>query len=103
MKTYIKIKELIPEIWNQWITSRPKIIQELAEQFSPEYLYTLKTTGSRVYIYAYNEDGTMTVDVDPTYNADRIVDTMFPRRVFGIKREDLERIEKENIENAEEI
>jgi len=45
----------------------------------------MKTTGSRVTLYSYSENGTLTVNVTGEYNA-----VIFDRQVFGIKPEDLE-------------
>jgi len=71
--------------WNEWVTSRPEVIQDLCRRFPPYNLYRLKTTGSRVTLYSYSEDGTITVNITGEYNA-----LMFDRQVFGIKPEDLE-------------
>lgn len=67
-----------------WLATRPTVIQELAAQFTGDRLYRLKSTGHRVTIYSYLEDGTMTVLVTGKYNR-----VMFERRVFGIKPEEL--------------
>lgn len=73
------------EAWHSWLAARPVIVQQLAAQLPPNRLYRLKTSGHRVTLYSYGEDGTVTVAVTGDYNA-----VAFDRRVFGIKPEDLE-------------
>ena len=79
------ITELDQKRWDEWVATRPPIIQELCKKFPPNRLYKLKSSNHRVTLYSYNEDGTMTVIVSGEHNA-----VMFERRVFGIKPEDLE-------------
>ncbi len=79
------IKKLDKKAWEDWVSTRPLIIQELCNKFPPNKLYRLKKSGHRVTLYSYSEDGTMTVIVSGEYNA-----VMFDRQVFGIKPEDLE-------------
>jgi hypothetical protein len=81
--------------WDEWVASRPPIIQEMCRRFPPCNLYRLKTTGSRVTLYSYSENGTLTVNVTGEYNA-----VMFNRQVFGIKPDDLEECD---LPSAEEI
>ena len=73
----------------EWLATRPPVIQELAKLVPPGRLYRLKNAkgelGSRVYVHAYNENGTLTVTVSGEYNL-----VVFDRDVFGIKPEDLE-------------
>jgi len=71
--------------WNEWVSSRPQIIQDMCKKFPPYNLYRLKNTGHKVTLYSYSEDGTVTVNVSGEYNA-----VMFDRRVFGIKPYNLE-------------
>ena len=80
-----KIKEIDEAAWNEWVATRPESVQKLCRQLPPNRLYRLKTSGHRVTLYSYCEDGTLTVEVSGEYNA-----VMFDRRVFGIKPEDLE-------------
>ena len=70
--------------WEAWIETRPKSIQKMIKKFPPDILYRMKSTGHRVALYSYEEDGTMTVLVTGKYNK-----LSLERRVFGIKAEDL--------------
>ncbi len=79
-----KIGEL-NDSWYEWVKTRPECIRVLCERFTPDRLYRLKSTGSRVTIYSYSEDNTLTVDITGDYNAH-----MMDRRVFGINPDDLE-------------
>ncbi len=74
--------------WNKWVESRPPIIQDLCRRFPPYNLYKLESTGQRVTIYSYSEDGTLTVNITGEYNI-----VMFDRQVFGIKAKDIEECE----------
>jgi hypothetical protein len=74
--------------WEEWVATRPPMIQEMCRKFPPNKLYRLKNTGHRVSLSSYSEDGTMTVVVSGEYNL-----VTFARRVFGIKQEDLEECE----------
>ena len=71
--------------WEEWVASRPQIIKDLCDLYPPYNLYRLKSSGHRVTLYSYSEDGTVTVNVSGEYNA-----VMFDWQVFGIKPEDLE-------------
>ena len=71
--------------WEEWVKSRPEVIQNLAKRFPPYNLYRLKTSGHRVVIYSYSEDETLTVKVSGEFNL-----ITFERQVFGIKPENLE-------------
>lgn len=71
--------------WSKWVSSRPRVIQELCKKYPPCNLYQLKKSDHRVTLYSYSEDGTMTVNVTGEYNT-----VIFDRQAFGIKPEDLE-------------
>lgn len=77
--------------WDEWVASRPKIIQDLCRRFPPYNLYYLKDPGQKVTISSYFRDGTLKVNVTGEYNA-----VMFDREVFGIKPEDLEECDLPN-------
>ena len=79
------IGEIDQEAWSEWIDSRPKIIQDICKKLPPNRLYRMKSTGQRVYIYSYSEDGTVTVDITGQYNF-----ITFDRQVFGIDPDNLE-------------
>lgn len=80
-----KISELNQEAWGEWVASRPPIVKAVCEKLPPDRLYRMKSTGSRVTLYSYSEDGTVTVDITGQYNAH-----MMDRQVFGIDPNDLE-------------
>ena len=80
-----KVTELKQQEWEEWIATRPEVIRDLCTRFPPDRLYLLKTSGHRVTIHSYSEDGTVTVDVSGEYNF-----VFFNRQVFGIHPEDLE-------------
>lgn len=71
--------------WDAWVATRPACVQALCKRLPPDRLYLLKSSGHRVFMYSYSENGTVTVCVTGRYNA-----VTFERRVFGIKPEELE-------------
>lgn len=79
-----KITELDREAWNEWVASRPPVIQEMCAKLPPDRLYRLSPTGHRVTLVSYSENGTVTVAVTGEYNA-----LAFSRQVFGINPDDL--------------
>lgn len=79
------VRELNKEVWEEWVASRPPVIQEMCRGWPPDRLYLLKTTDQRVLIHSYFEDGTVMVDVLGAYNPGVFLD----RRVFGINPLDL--------------
>lgn len=78
--------------WDEWVASRPQIIQDLCKKIPSYKLYLLKNSGHRVTIYSYSEDGTMTVNVTGKYNK-----VIIDRQVFGIKPDDLEECDFPNL------
>jgi hypothetical protein len=80
-----KIIEIDQAAWKEWVGTRPPIVQELCERLPPDRIYLLKSSGHRVTLYSYSENGTVTVNVTGEYNA-----VTFDRQVFGIKPDDLE-------------
>jgi|SRR5581483_4614995 len=72
-------------VWDEWVASRPPGVRTLCEKFPPNKLYRLKSSGHRVTVYSYAEDGTLTVEITGQYNL-----IAFDRQVFGIKPEGLE-------------
>src|SRR5690242_16066373 len=72
------------QIYNDWMATRPPHIQEVARRFRPWRLYRLATSGCRVTIDGFGEDGTVSVFVSGKYNA-----TPFEHRVFGVDPDDL--------------
>ena len=78
------IREMDSEAWDRWVAERPAVIQEMCRRLPPNRLYRLKSSGHRVTIRSYCEDGTVTVYVAGEYN--RVV---FSRHVFGVDPNDL--------------
>lgn len=71
--------------WRIWVSTRPATIRAIAERFDPWSLYRLKTTGQRVTVRAFADDGTVSVAVTGQFNA-----VLFDTEVFGINPDDLE-------------
>lgn len=67
----------------EWLATRPKVIQDMAKLCPPDRLYRM-SSGHRCTIYSYSEDRTVTVEVTGEFN--RVV---FGRRVFGIPVDEL--------------
>lgn len=80
-----KVHELDETAWNEWVKTRPDVVRAVCERLPPDRLYRMKSTGSRVTLYSYSEDGTVTVDITGEYNA-HVMD----RQVFGIDPDDLQ-------------
>lgn len=80
-----KCEEMDKAAWDDWVSTRPPVIQEMCALLPPDRLYRLKTSGHRVTLMSYFEDRTVSVAVSGKYNA-----VIFERQVFGVKPEDLE-------------
>jgi hypothetical protein len=80
-----KIGDLNVEGWKDWVSGRPGVVRDLCERYPPDRLYLLKTTGQRVTILSYFENGTVRVEVSSDWNL-----VFFNREVFGIDPSDLE-------------
>jgi hypothetical protein len=72
--------------WNDWIATRPPVIQKLCQEYPPGK-YILKTTNQIISLYSYSEDGTVTVNISCKDNPTLI----FDRQVFGISVKNLRR------------
>ncbi len=72
------------EGYERWVCSRPPRVRQMLRSHPPDRLYRMSSTGHRVTIYSYCEDGTVTVDVTGEYNR-----VAFNRRVFSIDPADL--------------
>lgn len=81
-----KIAEINQDALNEWLSTRPQMIQDMCAKYPPDRLYRMKDTGQRVTLYSYSEDGTVTVTVSGTYN---LIAT-FERNVFGVDPSSLE-------------
>lgn len=69
--------------FDEWVASRPPVIQEMIRLKPPDRLY-LMNSGHRCTIYSYAEDRTVTVDVTGEYNC-----IFFSRHVFGVSIDSL--------------
>lgn len=76
--------------WDEWLASRPAVIQEMATRAKPNVLYRIKKTDQRVYMHSYNEDGTVTVNITGEFNPLYKALPVLERRVFGVAIDDLE-------------
>lgn len=93
----MKFRDMDEEAFRDWVAERPEPVRTVASRWRPDILYTLKTTGQRVYIVSYSENGTVTVNVLRRYNEHNEaapVWSCFPPgaqgySVFGVKPEDL--------------
>jgi hypothetical protein len=81
--------------WAKWVAKRPAVVRAVAERFEPWSLYRMKSTGQRVTIYSFSENGTVTVEITGQYNV-----ILFDRQVFGIDPADLEPCEVPGPEEA---
>jgi len=86
-----KVIEINKKQWNDWVKTRPKVIQKLCERFPPDKLYQILGHGHRATIYSYEEDGTMTVNVTGEYNL-----VVCDRQVFGVKPSDIKECDLPN-------
>ena len=88
MAEYHKFNEEQQKEWNDWVATRPQVIKDLIKKVSPTTLYRLKSTGQRVFVISYAENGTVSVAYSGKYN---LVD--FEQQIFGILPEELEECE----------
>jgi hypothetical protein len=82
-----EIIKLSPEqraSYEAWIAARPPEIQAMIRSHPPIKLYRLATTGQRVTIDSYAEDGTVTVILNGRYNV-----VVMDRRIFNIPLSEL--------------
>lgn len=70
--------------WAKWVDSRPPAVRTIAERFNPWTLYRMKSTGQRVTVASFYEDGTISVNITGQFNQ-----IAFDRNVFGIDPDDL--------------
>jgi hypothetical protein len=80
-----KIAVIDEKGWNDWVATRPPEVQELCRRLPPDRLYRMKSTGQRVTLLSYSENGTVRVSVSGDYNF-----VTFERQVFGVNADDLE-------------
>lgn len=80
-----KFREMDEKLWEEWVETRPPVIQEMCRKYRPGTLYKMKSTGQRVYLLSYAEDKTVTVAVTRDFNF-----VIYDRNVFGVDINDLE-------------
>jgi len=80
--------------FNEWLDGKPEVIKEMAVILKPWNKYRLKQTGQHCSICSYNEDGTVTVNVDGHDNdVLGAMNKMVTTQVFGIYPNDLEALD----------
>jgi hypothetical protein len=84
-KLMAKVAEMNEAAMAEWLEERPQVIKDMATRHPPNLLYRMKSTGHRVTLYSYSEDGTVSVIVSGRYNL-----LTFERKVFGVNPDDLE-------------
>ncbi len=80
-----KINEMNQPQWDQWVESRPPVVRDLCRRLPPDRLYRMKSTGQRVTIISYAEEGKVRVLVSGKYNF-----VCQEREVFGVDPDDME-------------
>lgn len=85
MAKFIEFNEQQRANVNEWLATRPPVIQELVAKLPPDRLYRVKSTGQRGTIDSYSENGTVTLVIDGTYCY-----VMFGQRVFGLSADMIE-------------
>lgn len=70
----------------QWVDTRPPVVQAILARLHPNKLYRHKKTGQRVTVFSVSEDGTITMRVIGLFNALPFGD----RDVFGVDPDQLE-------------
>lgn len=70
--------------FEDWLKTRPAVIQELGAKIRPNRLYRMTESGRRCYIISYSANGTVTVVVDGNFNR-----VAFSRQVFGVNPDTL--------------
>lgn len=87
---------MTPEIESQfeeWLRDRPEVIKQLAANLKPWFQYKLNSC-QLCTLHSYQEDGTVTVEVNG--HEDEFLNILYsatPIHVFGIKPEDLSKVE----------
>ena len=70
MSVWIKWTPTHQRMWDEWIASRPPVIQDLVTKYNlqTDRLYRLKSTNQRVILQAITEDGKVRVAILAKYN-----------------------------------
>ena len=77
-------RKMVQPTWDDWLSACPPSVQQLAALVPPDRLYIMWSTGHRVTVEGYSEDGTLAVAILGTYNR-----VAFERWVFGVPAADL--------------
>lgn len=85
MAKHIEMDEANRREFDEWLEQRPDCVKSMVATHPPDVLYRMKSTGKRVTIVAYGEDGTVLVFVSGRFN--RVI---CDRQVCGIPLDDLE-------------
>ena len=80
------IGEIDQDEWNDWVATRPKIIQQLCKELPPNRLFRLGN--KRVFVTSYEEDGTVSVQISHEFNPLTI-----DYGVFGVHPQELNECE----------
>lgn len=72
----------------EWVAGLPEPCRSVAQRFDIWTLYRMNSTGHRIIINGFNENGTLSVVVNGRFNA-----VIHDRVVFGIDPDDLEECE----------
>lgn len=83
----MKLLDLDTAAFDEWLTTRPVVIRDLAARWPPDRLYQMQSTGQRVTLRSYSEDGTCRIVIDPVHNPERLM--LLPLEVFGVDLADL--------------
>ena len=81
------------EEWDAWVATRPAVIQDLCRRFPPSRVFWLDPPGQVVRVWSYQEDGTLTVVVDPVENP-HLPMMLIGRSVFGVPLVDLHEMDE---------
>lgn len=77
------------EAFQAWLAGRPDDIKAMIASHPADELYLKKTINKRVRLVSYDNDGTVTVYVDPEYNPESPLARLNAVRVYGVKLDDL--------------
>lgn len=78
------IKDFDMNSFEEWLKTRPLIIQEMAKKYPPNKFYKIRGKGHICTLYSYSEDKTVSVDITGDFNKLTI-----ERRVFDVNIDDL--------------
>jgi hypothetical protein len=90
MAKWINLSEQQKQVWGEWLTTRPQVIQDMASKYNlhPELVYRIRGGNDRCTIHSLSENGTITVEISAEHNKDNPI-FLFDRCVFGVDPETL--------------